>query len=151
MDWWITVMILGYLAFIVGIVWLVMYYKLQKSQRQVDERLRVLERFSSGAELTDFLNSPAGGRLLDILSGSRPEPRRAAVWAVSVGTILLMLGVGFLLLDFVEVLGEPDVFLIPGMILASSGLGVLLSALISVRLARRLGVTPSGTSEAFRG
>lgn len=151
MDRWIVVMMLGYLAFTVGIVWLILYYKMQKARQQADERLRVLERFSSGAELTDFLNSPAGGRLLDILSGQKPEPRRAAVLAVSIGTILLMLGAGFLLLDFVEVLGEPDIFLIPGMILASSGLGVLLSAMISLRLARRLGVTPSGTSEALRG
>jgi hypothetical protein len=150
MDWWITVMVLGYLAFIVGIVWLILYYKLQKSRRQGDERLRVLERFSSGAELTDFLNSPAGGRLLDILSGQRPDPRRSAPWAISIGTFLLILGGGFLLLDFVEALGEEDIFLIPGMILAASGLGILLSAILSLRLARRLGVGRPETSEALR-
>ena len=150
MDWWITVMVLGYLAFIVGIVWLILYYKLQKARRQADERLRVLERFSSGAELTDFLNSPAGGRLLDILSGQRPDPRRSASWAVSIGTFLLMLGGGFLLLDFVEALGEEDIFLVPGMILAASGLGILLSAILSLRLARRLGVGRPETSEALR-
>lgn len=151
MDRWITVMVLGYLAFIMGFVWLIMHYRMQKARQQADERLRVLERFSSGAELTDFLNSPAGARLLDILSGQRPDPRRAATWAVSTGTVLLMVGGGFLFLDVVEALGEPDIFLIPGMILATAGLGVLLSAAISLRLGRRLGMTPHGTSEALRG
>lgn len=146
MDRWIVAIVLGNLAFTIGIVWLILHHRMQKARQQSDERLRVLERFSSGAELTGFLSSPAGVRLLDILAGSKPDPRRSALTAVSIGTFLFVLGAAFLLLDY---LGA-GALMVPGVLTAGAGLGELLSAVISLRLARRLGVLETGHPEASR-
>ncbi|MFP5285330.1 MAG: hypothetical protein ACLGI9_06305 [Thermoanaerobaculia bacterium] len=149
MDWWIVAIIWGNLAFTIGIIWLVLHHRALKVRRQSEERLRVLERFSSGPELIEFLNSSSGVRLLDLL-GSKPDPRRSALTAVAVGTFLLVVGAAFLLLDQLDALGEPGVLMVPGMLTAGAGLGALLSAVISLRLARRLGVLETGRTEDSR-
>lgn len=148
MDFVVAV-VWGNLAFTIGILWLILHYQTQKARRQSEERLRVLERFSSGPELAEFLNSSSGVRLLDLL-GSKADPRRSALTAVAVGTFLLVVGAAFLLLNQLDALGEPGMLMVPGMLTAAAGLGALLSAAISLRLARRLGVLESDKTEGSR-
>jgi len=93
-------------------------------------QLRMIEKFGTAAEFTEFLSSPAGREFL--------EPRRSArdrvLFGVRAGIILIFLGLAFFLGYFAE---HDRGFFIPGFILAGLGFGFLFSSGISWNLVKR--------------
>jgi len=94
-------------------------------------QMKMIERFGSAAEFTQFLESPAGKQFLN-------EPRRSArdraIGGIRGGIICLFIGCGFMLGYWAE--RDPG-FFIPGFILIGLGIGLLISSAISWRLAKR--------------
>ncbi len=141
MEWWIVVLVATQLAFFAFLLWLGASYWQKSLSRRSEERLRVLERFSSGQELSDFLATERGGRFLEQFAVRPRNPAALIVAGVVFGILTAAVGAAFLLLTEVEDGG----FIIPAAILMASAGGILAATLISYFLARKLGLLrPAG-------
>lgn len=138
MPWWIVVLVLGELVFVGWILWVLSSYRIRKSKERSEERLRILERFGSNEELTGFLASGAGDKLLASFAPKSFNSRSGFVTGLTSGVVSLFVGSGFLVLAWLDVFHDPDTFLIPGVLLCFAGVGILMSVAVSIRLLRRL-------------
>lgn len=136
MDWWIVALALGEFALIGWILWVVSSYKTRKSKERSEERMRILERFSSQEELSRFLASDAGGNLFANPKSSSPRPW--LVTGLTLGVVSLFVGLGGLVLAGLNIFHDRDTFLIWGVLLGFTGTGILVSVAVSVGLLRRL-------------
>jgi hypothetical protein len=138
MDTWSVVLILGQFAFIGWIIWVAVKFNLEGKRRRSEERFRLLERFSTGQELLDFINSPAGERLFLAFSNPRPDSQKGALQALGAGLVVSLAGVGCMVLSVLRVWNDRETFLVPGVLGIAIGIGILISAWVSLRLSRKL-------------
>ncbi|HYS55771.1 MAG TPA: hypothetical protein VER58_18580 [Thermoanaerobaculia bacterium] len=121
----------GSFAMVVAVVWLVTRAKQRAAQYRAEVQLKMIDRFGSGTEFVNFLESPAGRQFLQ-------EPRRSArervLGGVRAGIILLFLGCAF---AFGYVAEHDPGFFIPAFILGGLGVGFLVSAAISWKLTEK--------------
>jgi hypothetical protein len=111
---------------------------------------RMLERFGSAQEFSEFLKTPEG-RSYMLVAVEKSDGGQASRILSSVrwGVVLAALGLGFVVL-------APSVdrgMMVPGVLLLSLGVGFLASSLISSRLARSwgmLGHAGEGEGESIR-
>ncbi len=136
MDWWIVVLIATQLAFFAFLLWLAASHRQRSLSRHSEERLRVLERFSSGQELSDFLATERGGRFLEQFAVRPRNPAGLIVAGVVLGILAGAGGGAFLFLAEVE----DSAFLIPAAIVLAAATGILAATLVSYFLARKLGL-----------
>ena len=109
---------------------------------------KLLDRIGSVKDFNDFLQTEGGTRFLDSLTVEREtsRPQDSIFRAIQFGIVLLTLGLGFLTLgwDFAARYGTTgddfEVLTVIGVIAGSLGLGFLISAAASFRLAKTLGV-----------
>lgn len=111
---------------------------------------RMLERFGSAQEFTEFLKTPEGRSymLVAVEKGEGGQTARI-LGSIRWGVVLAALGIGFLSLAA----GVDDGFVVPGVMMLSLGVGFLASSLISSRLARSwgmLGHQAEGEGESIR-
>lgn len=141
MDRWIVILILGEFALIIAISWIVANFMAKREQMRSEERLRIVNRFATPKEVTEFLESTAGKRLLDGMGGSSQRAATAIVRAVRAGVILCFIGLGFL---FFAGTGSGSVPAVRGVgiVLLVTGLGVVGSAFASKAMAKRVGLLP---------
>jgi len=139
MDRWIVILLLGQFAFLGFIIWVAARAREANLRRRSEERTRLLERFSSSEELTAFLNSEAGARLLQARKGS-DHPTRKIAAAVFAGVITLFVGLAFLVVVFQGWDPSGGRLIIPGTICVMVGFGILIAALISSWLFSRAGL-----------
>jgi hypothetical protein len=120
---------IAFLAAIVLIVWLRMRNKqvLAKSRDEFNKQL--LDKFGSGREFGEFLESKGGQEFLAGLRAPTKESKDRVLSSVRTGVVLTTLGLGLLGLA----IGRHPLA-IPGVILLALGVGYLLSAAISHRL-----------------
>ena len=121
-------------AMVVLLVWIGHKSKKARIQEQGEIRKRLLDKFNSGQELSEFLATPQGKSFLRDQEASltQQSPKGRIVGSISVGVILTMLGAAFFGLMF------PDRgFLYPATILTALGVGVLLAAAISYYLYKK--------------
>ncbi|HVG09754.1 MAG TPA: hypothetical protein VNM67_18790 [Thermoanaerobaculia bacterium] len=139
MDRWIVILLLGQFAFIGFIIWVAARAREARLRQRSEERTRLLERFSSSEELTAFLSSEAGARLLKTHKGS-DHPTRKIVGAVFGGLITLFIGLGFLIVVFLGRDPSGGRLIVPGTICVMVGIGILIAAGISSWLFSRAGL-----------
>lgn len=139
MDRWVVVLLLGQFAFIGFIIWVAARARQASLRQRSEERTRLLERFSSSQELTEFLNSEAGARLLKTHKGPS-HPSRKIAGAVFAGLITLFIGLGFLIVLFLGRDPSGGNLIVPGTICVMVGIGILIAAGISSWLFRRAGL-----------
>lgn len=139
--WWVTWMVLGCLAFVAFIVWMVLHYKVKREQNRAAERERLLARFGTGPEVLDLLNSDAGDKLLRSLAPRGKHPVERLGGAITGGLVTLFMGLAFLILAWAGVIGG-EAFYMPGTIMTAIGIGILISAAVSVYLLKRSGLLP---------
>lgn len=103
---------------------------------------RMLERFGSAQEFTEFLKTPEGRSymLVAVEKGEGGQPARIMA-SIRWGVVLAVLGLGFLSLAATV---DTD-FAIPGVLTLSLGVGFLASSLILSRLARSWGMLGHGS------
>ena len=107
---------------------------------------KLIEKFASGQDLTAYMGSDAGRRLLEwtppsIDTGSRGVPAAAGriLWSIQAGLVLGLVGVGLLLVrDRVPDAVEP--LLVFGTLGATVGAGFIISAFVSYALSKHLGL-----------
>ena len=141
MAWSIVVLIVAELAFVGFLFWLFLDHRVRQERIRAEERERLLARFATGQELSDFLSSPGGEKLFNTQQGLARRGSRKLIAAVVTGMILLFMGAGFFLMGW---MGNPagDRIFVPAWIFTLSGLCVLVCAAISVFLLRRFGLLP---------
>jgi hypothetical protein len=117
-----------------------------------DVHTKLIERFASGQDLTAYMDSEAGRRLLEwtppsIETGSRGLPVAASriLWSMQAGLVLGLVGVGLLLIrDRIPDGVEP--LLVFGTLGVTIGAGFIISAFVSYVLSRHFGLTVGGPS-----
>jgi hypothetical protein len=108
---------------------------------------KLLDRIGSVKDFNDFLQTEGGAKFMDSMTVERSSsrPQDSILRASQIGIVLIMLGVGVLTLGWYFTTryagsGDFEVLTVIGVIAASLGLGFLISAGASYRLARMLGV-----------
>ncbi len=142
------VVILGFLA----AVWRVAVVIAETRRRQAIARMqsdvhqKLIEKFASGHELTDFLQTPGGVQLIGSLEEASPKTRpvEGILRSTQIGVILTLLGLGFLSLKGVihGGVGDKEGPVVIGLLVLSLGIGFLVSSAISYRLSRSWGLLP---------
>lgn len=135
--------------FMVGYICWLWTSAVQRKQRLTlltDFNGKLLDKLGSVHDFSQFLQTDAGARFMRDL-GSEPAaqasgPQERILRAAQVGVVLICLGAGLLLLGFFTSLpGRSDDGLTTiGMIAFSVGLGFIISAAVSYRLAGILGL-----------
>jgi hypothetical protein len=111
---------------------------------------KLIEKFASGQELTTYMESDAGRRLLEWTPPALDLPPRGLsagagriIWSIQAGLILGLAGVGLLLIrDRIPDGVEP--LLVFGTLGLTIGAGFILSALVSFGLSKQLGLLNGG-------
>lgn len=121
---------LAFFATIVAIAWLIVLYRRSQAQARAEFQKQVLDKFASGREFAEFLESPASKRFLDEL-GSR-GPKEQILSSMRTGVVLAVLGLGLLVLSFAR-----RGFVIPGVLALALGAGFLIATAVSYRLSKQ--------------
>lgn len=91
MDWWLIALIGLQFALIAFLVWLAVNYRQKTLDRRSEERLRVLERFGSGKEISEFLSTDHGGRFLELFALKPRNPAGMIIFGIVTGILALFL------------------------------------------------------------
>jgi hypothetical protein len=140
MPWTVVALSLGEMV-LLGLVIVVVAVRLQERARlRFELQARLVERFSSPAELQQFLESDGGRRLIESLSPSR-SPALRILLTIQAGIVLLVVGVAlvFVAPAHGEAAGGQNV-IAAGEITAALGLGLLVAAVVTRRLSRAWGL-----------
>jgi hypothetical protein len=128
---------------------------------RADLQTKLLDRLGSGREVVEFCQTEGGKRFIEGLSmgtvdslASKGSPPERILGSIQKGIILTLLGLGFLSLAWKYQRDDPgDVFMVIGVVGLSLGIGFLLSASVSYRLSRSMGLLgksdPAGSKELF--
>ena len=122
---------LGAFAMVVFIVWFGTRQKQVRVQARTDLHKHLLDKFGSGTELAQFLESEGGKKMLEDLGAERVSPQDRALTHVRAGVVLTGLGIGFLVLTF-----KVSALAMPGGLLVALGIGFLIAAGVSRRLVK---------------
>ncbi len=126
------------LLFIWAIGFIVLRVKRQRMDIQRDIQIALLNKFSSGDEMTRFLASEGGRVLVDHLTvHSNGDPRRYAAGLVIGGCVMAALSIGFTGLAFFG--GEKN-FVIPAVINGALAAGIFAGLVFSLHLSKKLGL-----------
>ena len=114
-----------------------------KMQSEVQHKL--IEKFASGNELTEFLQTPGGVRLIGSLDDApaKTRPVEGILRSMQIGVILTLVGLGVMSIRAVvhnSIDKEPPIVI--GLLILSLGIGFLVSSAISYRLSRSWGLLP---------
>jgi hypothetical protein len=146
------VIVIALFMMIAFVVWV----SVSGSQRRHRMRLmtdfntKLLDRMGSSKDFSDFLNTDVGARFIDNLKVERSPSRGdyGILRACQIGIVLLTLGLGLLavgryLTYRYAAFDEYEPLTILGVVALSLGVGFLLSAAVSYRIGRTLGVLDS--------
>ncbi len=107
---------------------------------------KLIDRMGSAKDFGDFLQSDGGQRFLATLSTERGGPQAAILRSLHTGVIMFTLGLGLLLLSRLDLWGPEGYafLLLTGVVVESLAIGFLLSAGLSWRLSRAIGLVTPG-------
>lgn len=131
------------LAAIVVVLWVVLstIRKVKVARMQSEIHAKLVDKVSSSQDFSSFFNSKAGKQLVASITSdhTRRAPYRAILRSVRIGTILLCLGIGFLIIGiWNHVIFFVGHFL--GGLLLVLGASFLISAWVSYRLSKKFGL-----------
>jgi hypothetical protein len=119
----------------------------QLSRTQSEVHNKILDRFGSGAELLEYIQSPAGTKFLEsapIPLHTEPErlnaPLARVMWSIQIGLIVAAGGLGLLLVSGRFASDSNQTLFAMGTIALCIGAGFIVSAMVSVFVSRRFGL-----------
>lgn len=116
----------GYVLYLITVT-------IRRKQRNTMQQ-HVLDKFASAKDFADFVQSPAGQKYVMSFADTATSSQSAILNSVRIGVVLLFTGLGFQFVNFGSSSQLPLRF---GIVLASVGVGFLISAAISFWLARK--------------
>ena len=126
---------IGVILLLGFVFWLNTRLRQSKWVRRAEMQKQFIDRFSSAAELNEFLSTEHGRSVFEDSLTERKDQRLKVLGVLRTGIVLVCLGVGFVLL-----LDDDPSTIFPATICLSLGIGFLLAALISYRAAKSLRV-----------
>ncbi len=150
--------VLGIATFLGAVLWALRVFvenrrwtRTFKLQSEVHARL--IDKFGSSQELAAYMETEAGKRFLEAApiplhydSGQRmPNAVARILTPIQIGTVLILLGSGFLVLRHIGVDYEIPMRIL-GVLTLMPGIGFILSAGLTWLLAARLGLMPPSTN-----
>ncbi len=117
-------------------------------QIQQDAHAKLIERFSSNQELLTYMDTDAGKRFLEAapiavsLAHDQRVPNAVArvLTPLQIGVVLTLLGIGMMILRYSLPAEYAAGLLITGVLALMPGIGLVLSAFLTWKLAGRLGL-----------
>ncbi|MGH9662765.1 MAG: hypothetical protein ACRD96_29715 [Bryobacteraceae bacterium] len=119
------------------IIWIDSRRRTLLSQRKMELHGRVLDKFGSAQELTEFLQTEGGRRFLDATPTEQSGPKERILSSVRRGVILVLLGVA---LAGIGAVGGDEPPVVIGAIVLALGVGFLISAAVAFRLSKAWGM-----------
>jgi hypothetical protein len=125
------------------VVWVLVngWQRRQHIHVMTDFNNKLLDRMGSVRDFSEFLQTDGGAKFIDRVTagGTRPAIRWTILRSLQTGLVLLALGVGLIVLAWILrsdfPFGENHIFSVTGTIAFSLGVGFLLSASASHRIA----------------
>jgi len=117
---------------VVLIIWLLLRQRQARTQVRAEFHKQLLDKFSSGREFADFLESKGSQRFLEELWSQKMGPKDQILRSMRIGIVLAVLGVGMLALSWIR-----HGFLVPAVLVLALGVGFLISTAISHRLSKQ--------------
>jgi len=129
---WIPVIsIAGGIAMIIVMSLAATRTRQHQAELKANVQMKLIERFGSADDFLKFVRTDEGKQFL----GDAPKiAKRGMVGGVRVGIIMTSIGLAFVGLAFIN---DRDWF-VPAFILLGLGLGFFISALVSMRMAKKL-------------
>lgn len=134
---------LGFLAFLGGAFYLAHRYKTAALKARQETQTRVLDQLLAREDLSGYLTTPAGRRLLEsVMEPGEARKSTAAnriIGAVGAGAVLLTIGLGVLILSPIVGLGGEELWffkVVPTIL----GAGFVVSAGATYLLSKRFGL-----------
>lgn len=103
---------------------------------------KLVDRFGSVNELSDFLQTDAGDRFLNSLTIDGLAPKEKLLGSVTKGIVLIFLGGALTILANIFV-KEAEFFYLFGIIAIALGIGFLVSMVIAFHLSKKWGIIES--------
>ncbi len=116
---------------VVFIVWFKTREKQTRTQARTELHKHLIDKFASGVELAQFLETEGGKKIIEDLGRAESSVKTRALAPMVAGSVLACLGVAFLLLA----LRDPSLLIAGGLFLAV-GIGFLIAALLTLRLSK---------------
>ena len=128
-DFWIPIVAVGgSFIMVVAIVYLVMRAKERSSRYRADVQMKMIDRFGSAGEFTQFLESPAGQQFLQ---QPRRQTRDRAIGNIPGALVRTFIGLAF---TACALIFRDEGFFVPGFILLGIGIALFISSAIAWRL-----------------
>lgn len=128
---------------ILGAIWLGMKARMRRVELMTDLQNRVLDKFATSTEFTEFVRTPEGREWMTSSTESKSKQADRILASLRWGLITAAFGGAFLILAVFE---ERDL-IYPGLLIGSIGVGFLAHSLIAAKLARRWGLMPDDRRE----
>jgi hypothetical protein len=117
------------------------FRRLKMARAQAELNAKLLEKFASGHELAEYMNSEAGKKFLEsaLMEPQRGSPYTRILTSVQTGIILAALGVALFLVGR-QVPEATQELVASGTVALTLGVGCLVSAAASYRLSKSFGL-----------
>jgi hypothetical protein len=122
----------AFFAMVIVIFWLLMRQRQARMRARAEFHKQLLDKFSSGREFAEFLESKGSQRFLEELWSQNMGPKDRVLSAMRNGIVLAALGLGMLGLSLIR-----RGYLVPAVISLALGIGYLISTAISRRLSKQ--------------
>lgn len=129
------------IAFWGWVVWAILLWRKMNHKSRLQNK--IVDKFSSGQEFNDFLQSQEGNKFLSFLKFDSSGPRQKILSSLSAGIILPSLGIAFIIIGQIIPTGK-DYFNTScnaaGIIFVALGVGFLISTFISYKMCKKWGL-----------
>lgn len=130
----------GFYLMTILCIWILARAKSQRAQIQAEVQSKLIERFQSAPELIEFLQSEPGQKFVTgVDATARVMTREKIIGGIRNAIIFSMLGIGFLALCISDEIRN-DFMLFVGTMLLVLGLGFLIATFVSMKLSRSMGL-----------
>ena len=131
-------------AFVFGVVTLLVRMRQRKYELQAEVQTKLIERFGTSQELVEFLQSPSGQQFVNGVQKENVIVRNRALGGIRKAIILSFIGAGLLTISLMSGADWVSWF---GVMFVALGVGYLVAAFVSMRLARETDVTENAAPQ----
>jgi len=121
--------------------------KERRTQLQADVQTNLIDKFGSAPDLLAFLKTEEGRQFLgELESGPKRSARDRIIRGIGKSLTTSMVGLGFLIIGFLPATSN-EFCIVVGFLLLFLGVGLFLSALLSLKLSRNWGLMDQEPSQ----